>query len=70
MTMCLQKKTSACSGARRQVGATRAKNVKLDENKSGLSTGTYRVRLYIAVYDSNGTFVESANAYSKLKTIS
>lgn len=44
--------------------------VSLDKTKSGLSAGTYRVRLYIEVYDSNENFVEYANAYSKLKTVS
>ena len=44
--------------------------VSLDKTKSGLSAGTYRVRLYIEVYDSNGNFVEYANAYSKLKVVS
>ncbi len=42
----------------------------LDESRSGLSSGTYRVRVYVRVYDANGSFVESANAYSKLKTVS
>ena len=42
----------------------------LDESRSGLSSGTYRVRVYVRVYDANGYFVESANAYSKLKTVS
>ena len=42
----------------------------LDESRSGLSSGTYRLRLYVKVYDANGYFVESANAYSKLKTVS
>lgn len=42
----------------------------LDEGRSGLSSGTYRLRLYVKVYDANGYFVESANAYSKLKTVS
>lgn len=44
--------------------------VSLDKTKSGLSAGTYRVRVYIEVYDFNGIFVEYANAYSKLKTVS
>lgn len=44
--------------------------VVLDESRSGLSSGTYRLRLYVKVYDANGSFVESANAYSKLKTVS
>lgn len=44
--------------------------VVLDESRSGLSSGTYRVRVYVKVYDANGYFVESANAYSKLKTVS
>lgn len=42
----------------------------LDESRSGLSSGTYRLRLYVKVYDANGYFVESANVYSKLKTVS
>lgn len=44
--------------------------VSLDKTKNGLSAGTYRVRVYIEVYDSNENFVEYANAYSKLKTVS
>lgn len=44
--------------------------VSLDKTKSGLSAGTYRVHVYIEVYDSNGNFVEYANAYSTLKIVS
>lgn len=44
--------------------------VSLDKTKSGLSAGTYRVHVYIVVYDSNGNFVEYANTYSKLKIVS
>ena len=70
MTMYLQKQTSTGWSSVASWSTQGKRLVTLDKSKSGLSAGTYRVRLYIAVYDSNGTFVESANAYSKLKTIS
>ena len=70
MTMYLQKQVSTGWSTAASWSKQGKKLVTLDKSKSGLSAGTYRVRLYIAVYDSNGTFVESANAYSKLKVVS
>ena len=70
MTMYLQKQTSTGWSSVASWSTQGKRLVTLDKSKSGLSAGTYRVRIYITVYDANGTFVESANAYSKLKTIS
>lgn len=39
--------------------------VTLSESKSGLSVGTYRTKLYVQVYDSDGNYVESTTVYSK-----
>lgn len=39
--------------------------VVLNKTKSGLSSGTYRCKAYVRVYDSNGIFVESTNVYSQ-----
>lgn len=50
--------------------ATGTSKVLLNKTKSGLSGGTYRVRVYVSVYDANGTFVESANVYTSAKTVS
>ena len=69
-TMYLQKETSTGWSSVASWSIQGKKLVTLDKSKSGLSAGTYRVRIYITVYDANGTFVESANAYSKLKVIS
>lgn len=43
--------------------------VVLNKTKSGLSSGTYRCKAYVRVYDSNGTFVESTTIYSQTITI-
>ena len=48
---------------------TGGRSIILSKTKSGLSSGTYRVRLYISVYDANGHFVESMNLYSNSETI-
>lgn len=69
MTMYLQKHTSTGWNSIRSWYKQGLRLVTLDKNESGLSSGTYRVYLYIEVYNSNANFVESAHAYSKLKTI-
>ncbi len=43
--------------------------VILSKTKSGLSSGTYRCKAYVRVYDSNGAFVESTTVYSQTCTI-
>ena len=70
MWMYLQKQTSTGWTMVTSWYKQNTRLVSLDNTKSGLSAGTYRVRLYIEVYDSNGNFVEYANAYSKLKVVS
>lgn len=70
MWMYLQKQTSTGWTMVTSWYKQNTRLVSLDKTKSGLSAGTYRVRLYIKVYDSNGNFVEYANAYSKLKVVS
>ncbi len=69
MTMYLQKQTSTGWSNVASWYKEGTRLVMLDKSKSGLSAGTYRVLLYVTVYDSNGIFVESAFAYSKLKAI-
>lgn len=69
MSMYLQKHTSTGWNIIRSWYKQGIRLVTLDKSESGLSSGTYRVFLYTEVYDSNGNFVESAYAYSKLKTI-
>ena len=49
--------------------ATSTLKVSLNQTKSGLSGGTYRVRVFVSVYDANRTFVESTNCYSTAKSI-
>lgn len=70
MWMYLQKQTSAGWTTVYSWYEQDTRLAVLDESKSGLSSGTYRLRLYVKVYDTNGYFVESANVYSKLKTVS
>ena len=41
----------------------------LNKTKSGLSSGTYRCKAYVRVYDSNGLFVESTTVYSQILSI-
>lgn len=43
--------------------------IVLNKTKSGLSSGTYRCKAYVRVYDSNGVFVESTTVYSQTCTI-
>ncbi len=69
MTMYLQKQTSTGWSTVAIWYKQDTRLVTLDKSKSGLSAGTYRIRIYVTVYNSNGNFVESANAYSKLKTV-
>lgn len=45
---------------------TGIEGAKLNKTKSNLSNGTYRVTLYVSVYDNNGKFIESTNGYSKI----
>lgn len=68
MSMYLQKQTSTGWSNVASWYKEGTRLVTLDKSKSGLSAGTYRVLLYVTVYDSNGIFVESAYAYSKLRT--
>lgn len=68
MSMYLQKQASTGWSSIASWYKEGTRLVTLDKSKSGLSAGTYRVLLYVTVYDSNGNFVESAYAYSKLKT--
>lgn len=70
MWMYLQKQTSAGWTTVYSWHEQDVRLAVLDESRNGLSSGTYRVRVYVRVYDANGSFVESANAYSKLKTVS
>lgn len=39
--------------------------VILNKTKSGLPSGTYRCKLYVNVYGSNGTYIESTTVYSQ-----
>lgn len=68
--MYLQKQTSTGWATVASWYKQNVRLVSLDKTKSGLSAGTYRVHVYIEIYDSNGNFVEYANAYSKLKIVS
>lgn len=43
--------------------------VVLSETSSGLSSGTYRCKMYVRVYDSNGIFVESSTVFSQTCSI-
>lgn len=43
--------------------------IVLNKTKSGLSSGTYRCKAYVRMYDSNGVFVESTTVYSQTCTI-
>lgn len=43
--------------------------VVLNKTKSGLTSGTYRCKAYVRVYDSNGSYVESTTVYSQSITI-
>ncbi len=43
--------------------------VVLNKSRSGLSSGTYRCKAYVRVYDSHGAFVESTTVYSQTCTI-
>lgn len=69
ITMLLQKQTSTGWITIASWYKQGLRLVTLDNNKGGLSTGTYRVLLYIRVYDINGSLVEFTNVYSKLKVI-
>lgn len=69
MTMYLQKMTSIGWVSVASWYKEGMRLVTLDKKTSNLSAGTYRVRLYVTVYDSSGNYIESANAYSKSKTI-
>ena len=70
MSMYLQKQTSTGWSNVASWYKEGTRLVTLDKSRSGLSAGTYRVLLYVTVYDSNGNFVESACVYSKQKMIS
>ena len=70
MTMYLQKQTSTGWSTVAIWYKQDTRLVTLNKSKSGLSAGTYRIHLYVTVYDSNGNFVESACVYSKQKMIS
>ncbi len=39
--------------------------VSLTKTKNGLTSGTYRCKVYVSVYDSNGQFIESATVCSR-----
>lgn len=39
--------------------------VVLSKTKSGLTSGTYRCKTYVRVYDSNGNYVESTTEFSQ-----
>lgn len=43
--------------------------VVLSKTKSSLSSGTYRCKVYVRVYNSNGTFIESTTVYSQPRSI-
>lgn len=70
MTMYLQKQTSTGWSNVASWYKQDIRLVSLNKSKSGLSSGTYRVFLYVEVFDSNGNYIESANAFSKLKIVS
>ncbi len=70
MSMYLQKQTSTGWSNVSSWYKQGVRLVTLKKDKSGLTAGTYRVRLYVLVYDSNGSFIESANVYSQLKIVS
>ena len=69
MSMYLQKQTSTGWSNVASWYKEGTRLISLDKTKGSLSPGTYRVHLYVVVYDTNGGFVESANAYSKSKTV-
>ncbi len=39
--------------------------IDIIKTKSGLSSGTYRCKVYVSVYDSNDQFIESTTVYSR-----
>lgn len=68
--MYLQKQTSSGWDTVASWSKQGVRIVILEKTKSGLSAGTYRVYLYVGVYDADGTFIESTVILSKLKTVS
>ncbi len=48
---------------------TGSRNITLTKTRKNLASGTYRVYVYVAVYDRSGKFIESTTAYSASKKI-
>ena len=67
MTVYLQKLSGSNWNSIASWSATGSGNlgVSLTKTKSGLTSGTYRCKVYVSVYDSNGQFVESATVCSR-----
>jgi len=67
VTMNLQQKIdgSWTSIAFWKTTGTGPSGVSFSKIKQGLSSGIYRTRVYVGVYDSSGNFVESTTVYSQ-----
>lgn len=67
MTVYLQKLSGSNWNSIASWSATGSGNlgVSLTKTKNGLTSGTYRCKVYVSVYDSNGQFVESATVCSR-----
>jgi hypothetical protein len=67
MTVYLQKLSGSNWNSIASWSATGSGNlgVSLTKAKNGLTSGTYRCKVYVSVYDSNGQFVESATVCSR-----
>lgn len=69
MIMTLQRKSGSSWTAVASWSKTDDRMVSLTKEKSGLSSGTYRVQVYVGVYNANGAFIESTTVYSQNYTI-
>lgn len=71
LTMQLQKKNgSTWSPVSQWTGTgTGVLGVSLNKTKSGLTSGSYRVKVTVKVYNGSGSLVESPTIYSAIRTI-
>lgn len=71
LTMQLQKKTGTTwSKVSEWTGSgVGVLGVSLNKTKSGLTSGSYRVKVTVKVYNASGSLIETPTIYSSIKTI-
>lgn len=71
LTMQLQKKNGTTwSNVSQWTGSgTGVLGVSLNKTRSGLTSGSYRVKVTVKVYNGSGSLVESPTIYSAIRTI-